>query len=148
MKLLIIGCGGVGQSLGELLKQADSKKEWLELCVLSDCDVSKPEKKVNELNEDRFKAEKVDAKDEADVKRVIKDHGVDTVINACDPSFNPVIFDAAFDLGAIYIDMPYHYRKNTRPIPSTNAGSCWEIISSISMKNGRRRVSWHCLELA
>ena len=105
MKLLIIGCGGVGQSLGELLKQADSKKEWLELCVLSDCDVSKPEKKVNELNEDRFKAEHVDAKDEADVKRVIKEYGVDTVINACDPSFNPVIFDAAFDLGVIYIDL-------------------------------------------
>ena len=51
MKLLIIGCGGIGQSLGELLKQADSKNEWLELCVLSDYDISKPEKKIKHLSE-------------------------------------------------------------------------------------------------
>jgi predicted dinucleotide-utilizing enzyme len=50
MKLLIIGCGGIGQSLGELLKQADSKNEWLKLCVLSDCDISKPEKKMVALD--------------------------------------------------------------------------------------------------
>jgi saccharopine dehydrogenase-like NADP-dependent oxidoreductase len=105
MKLLIIGCGGIGQALGELLKQADSKNEWLELCVLSDCDFSKPKKKIEDLSEDRFKAEKIDAAEEADIKRVISKYDVDTVINACDPSFNPVIFDAAFELGVIYIDL-------------------------------------------
>jgi saccharopine dehydrogenase-like NADP-dependent oxidoreductase len=105
MKLLIIGCGGIGQSLGELLKQADSKNEWLKLCVLSDCDISKPEKKIRDLNEDRFKAERINAEEEADIRRLIGKYDVDTVINACDPSFNPVIFDAAFELGVTYIDL-------------------------------------------
>ena len=123
MKLLIIGCGGIGQSLGELLKQADSKNEWLELCVLSDYDFSKPKKKIKDLSEERFKAEKIDAAKEADIKKIIKKYDIDTVINACDPSFNPVIFDTAFKLGVIYIDLALSLSEKHPTDPFNKCGT-------------------------
>jgi len=39
------------------------------------------------------------------LKRWQKKYGVDLIMNACDPSFNVPIFDAAFNVGCNYMDM-------------------------------------------
>lgn len=93
------------------------------LCVLSDYDVSKPKKKIKDLGEDRFKAEKIDAAKEADIKKMIKKYDIDTVINACDPSFNPVIFDTAFELGVIYIDLALSLSEKHPTDPFNKCGT-------------------------
>ena len=34
-----------------------------------------------------------------------KEVRADAIVNACDPRFNPPIFDAAFEAGCTYLDM-------------------------------------------
>jgi len=56
-------------------------------------------------NPARFPVEKVDAHHQSEIEELAKKHGVSLIINACEPHFNEKIFDAAFAVGANYIDM-------------------------------------------
>ena len=49
-------------------------------------------------------------------------HRVDVVVNACDPRFNPPIFEAAFRAGAHYLDMAMNLSSRTRPSPTSSLG--------------------------
>jgi saccharopine dehydrogenase-like NADP-dependent oxidoreductase len=55
--------------------------------------------------DDRFKAEHVDASDRAALVQLIERVRPDAVLNACDPRFNEPIFGAAFDARTTYLDM-------------------------------------------
>jgi saccharopine dehydrogenase-like NADP-dependent oxidoreductase len=47
----------------------------------------------------------VDASDRRQLVALARKYGVDLIMNAVDPVFDESIFDAAFDVGATYIDM-------------------------------------------
>ena len=58
------------------------------------------------LGEDRrFPVERIDAANQSMVAELARKHKVDLVMNSVDPIFNKPIFDAAFDVGAMYMDM-------------------------------------------
>lgn len=102
MKILLVGVGGVGEAIAVIA----AKRPWLELMVLSDYNQARAEEVQAKLKDDqRFPVEFVDAGKQEMVEALAKKYGVDLIMNACDPSFNVPIFDAAFNAGCNYMDM-------------------------------------------
>jgi len=62
--------------------------------------------RVDRLGEpDRFGAAQVDASNRQELAELFAAEKADVVLNACDPRFNPPIFEAAFDARCAYLDM-------------------------------------------
>lgn len=105
MKILMVGTGGVGEAAAVIASRRDPKGEWLELMVLSDYNLERAEEVSGKIADARFPAEKVNARNKDEVKALIGKYQVDLLFNACDPSFNENLFDAAYECGIHYADM-------------------------------------------
>lgn len=102
MKVLLVGVGGVG----ELIAQISKPRKWMDLMVLADYNLERAREVQEKLGDaKRFPVEKVDAGKQEQVEALAQKYGVDLIMNACDPSFNVPIFDAAFNAGCNYMDM-------------------------------------------
>ena len=102
MKVLLVGVGGVGESIAVIA----SKRPWLELMVLADYNKARAEEvQAKVKDKKKFPAEFVDAGKQEMIEGLAKKYKVDLIMNACDPSFNIPIFDAAFNAGCNYMDM-------------------------------------------
>ncbi len=102
MKLLLMGVGGVGEAIAAIAKP----RPWMELMVLADYNVKRAaevQKKLGDLQ--RFPIEFIDAGRQADIEALARKYNVDLIMNAVDPVFNKQIFDAAYNVGANYMDM-------------------------------------------
>jgi saccharopine dehydrogenase-like NADP-dependent oxidoreductase len=104
MKALIVGSGGVGESIAQIAHRRDPKGGWLEKLVLADYDLGKAQAAAARLKDDRFVAEQVDASDVAAVAALAKKHGVDILCNLCAPEFNPQLLQAALAAQVHYLD--------------------------------------------
>ena len=104
MKVLIVGTGGVGQSIAAIAKRRDPKGAWLEKMVLADYDEARAKAVAAKLNDARFLAEKVDAGKPDEVAALAKKHGVDIICNLCAPNFNPPLLQAALKAQTHYLD--------------------------------------------
>ena len=47
MKALVVGTGGVGQSIAAIAKRRDPKGEWLEQMIMADYDLAKAQAAVD-----------------------------------------------------------------------------------------------------
>jgi saccharopine dehydrogenase (NAD+, L-lysine forming) len=102
MKVLLVGVGGVGEAIAAIAKP----RPWLELMVLADYNLERAKEVQGKLGDvKRFPVEKVDASKQEQVEKLAKKYKVDLIMNACDPSFNVPIFDAAYEVGCNYMDM-------------------------------------------
>ncbi len=102
MKVLLVGTGGVGESIVLMAKE----KPWIEQVVLSDYSTERLEEVQGKLNDNvRFPIEWVDANHQDQIEALAKKYKVDLIMNACDPSFNVPIFEAAYSYGCTYMDM-------------------------------------------
>ena len=101
MKVLVVGAGGVGGAAAAVART----RPFVERMVLGDLDLVRAEQVVAGLDDPRFAAAKLDASDAGAISELARAEGVDAILNACDPRFNPPIFQAAFDAGCIYLDM-------------------------------------------
>jgi len=102
MKVLLVGVGGVGESIAVIAAQ----RPWLEMMVLADYnDARAREVQARLKNKKKFPAEFVDAGKKDMIVALAKKYDVDLIMNACDPSFNKPIFDGAFEAGCNYMDM-------------------------------------------
>jgi saccharopine dehydrogenase-like NADP-dependent oxidoreductase len=102
MKVLLVGVGGVGESIAVIA----SKRPWLDLMVLADYNKARAEEVQAKLpNPAKFPVEFVDAGKQEMIEGLARKYQVDLIMNACDPSFNVPIFDAAFNVGCNYMDM-------------------------------------------
>jgi saccharopine dehydrogenase-like NADP-dependent oxidoreductase len=102
MKVLLVGVGGVGESIAVIA----SKRPWLELMVLADYNKARAEEvQVKLKDKAKFPVEFLDANKQEMIEDLAKKYKVDLIMNACDPSFNVPIFDAAFNVGCNYMDM-------------------------------------------
>ena len=101
MRTLVVGAGGVGSAIAAVAKGRD----FWERMVLADIDVGRARSTTERLDDDRFGAIGLDASDPAAIAAAAKEHGATVIVNACDPRFNPPIFQAAFDAGCTYLDM-------------------------------------------
>jgi saccharopine dehydrogenase-like NADP-dependent oxidoreductase len=102
MKVLLIGVGGVGEAIAVVAKD----RPWLEKMVLADYNLARAEEVQGKLGDTaKFPVERSDASKKDDIVALARKHEVDLVMNAVDPVYNESIFDAAFELGATYMDM-------------------------------------------
>ncbi len=101
LKVLVVGAGGVGGAAAAVAKT----RPFIERMVLGDVDLARAEQVVAALDDSRFAAARLDASDAAAIAELARAEGVDAILNACDPRFNPPIFQAAFDAGCTYLDM-------------------------------------------
>ena len=104
MRVLLVGVGGVGEAIAAIAKP----HEWLELMVLADYNIKRAEevqRKLGDANAIRFPIEFIDASKQESVEVLARKYKVNLIMNAVDPIFNKQIFDAAFNVGANYMDM-------------------------------------------
>jgi len=107
MKILLIGAGGVGNSLAKIL----ATRGFYEQIIVSDFDLGRAEAVLTSIGDrfpeasPRFHAEQIDASSADNVARVAKKHGATIAMNAVEPSFVESIFEGSFAAGADYMDM-------------------------------------------
>jgi len=102
MKVLLVGVGGVGEAIAMIAKE----RAWVERLVLTDYNIDRAGEVQRRLGDPkRFPVERVDASDQQMIASLARTYKVDLVMNAVDPIFNAQIFDAAFEVGAMYMDM-------------------------------------------
>jgi saccharopine dehydrogenase-like NADP-dependent oxidoreductase len=110
MRILIVGAGGVGAAMASIAARRDA----FEQVVVADIDGQRAARAAARANagdptgRERVKSTRVDASDRLDLVELARATGVDVIVNACDPRFNPPIFDAAFEAGCHYLDMAMH----------------------------------------
>ncbi|MEN9645755.1 MAG: hypothetical protein RL238_2424 [Actinomycetota bacterium] len=101
MRLLVIGAGGVGSSIVSIA----ARREVFEQIVVADVDAARAARAAARTGDTRVVGTRVDASDKLDLIELARTSKADVVINACDPRFNPPIFEAAFEAGCHYLDM-------------------------------------------
>ena len=106
MNVMIIGCGAVGSAVAAIA----SRRRFAHHLVVADVDLHRAQQVAAGAAEAGLPstAIRIDASDTATVEALMRTHRVDAVVNACDPRFNPPIFDAAERAGVIYLDMAMH----------------------------------------
>ncbi|MGB9669373.1 MAG: saccharopine dehydrogenase NADP-binding domain-containing protein, partial [Anaerolineales bacterium] len=93
MKVLLVGTGGVGEAIATIAKD----RPWMEKMILSDYNRERLKEVQDKLGDpERFPIEWIDANKQEMIEALAKKYGVDLIMNACDPSFNVPIFEAAF----------------------------------------------------
>lgn len=102
MRVLLVGVGGVGEAIAALAKP----REWMKLMVLADYNIKRAEEVQKKLGDvERFPIEAIDASKQEAIEALARKYNVDLIMNAVDPVFNKQIFDAAYNVGANYMDM-------------------------------------------
>jgi len=102
MKVLLVGVGGVGEAIAAIAKP----RKWIEQMVLTDYNLKRAEEVQKKLGDTkRFPVEFIDASKQESIEALAKKYKVDLIMNSVDPIFNQQIFDAAYNVGVMYIDM-------------------------------------------
>jgi saccharopine dehydrogenase-like NADP-dependent oxidoreductase len=104
MRVLIVGSGGVGSALATIC----ARRGAFEQIIIADVDSSRSARAAAIAHDDRVTSTRVDASQRFDVVELATTSEADVIVNACDPRFNPPIFEAAFEAGCHYIDMAMH----------------------------------------
>ncbi len=105
MKILIIGAGGVGTSIATIIKRMGKEVDWAEKVVLADYNFDRAKEVADKIcGGGIFVAEKVNARDSANIEEIIKKHEIDITMNAVEPEFNECIFDTCLKTGSKYMD--------------------------------------------
>ena len=100
--MLLVGVGGVGEAIAAIAKS----RPWIEMMVLADYNSQRAgEVQQKLIDRNRFPMECIDASNQQEIEALARKHGVDLIMNAVDPIFNKQIFDAAYNVGAHYMDM-------------------------------------------
>ena len=101
MRVLVVGSGGVGAAVAAVAQ----RRGFFERMVFADVDEARARRAIEPYGDERLGAAAVDASDAAAIAELARAEGVDAILNAVDPRFNPPIFQAAFDAGCTYLDM-------------------------------------------
>ena len=101
MRILLVGCGGVGAAFVAIA----ARRDFFELLVACDHDASRAVAAVGSVDDDRFVAATLDASDADAVTALCREHAITHVMNAVDPRFVMPVFEGAFAAGADYVDM-------------------------------------------
>ena len=102
MRVLLVGVGGVGEAIAVIAKP----REWMKVMVLADYNIKRAEEVRRKIgDENRFPVEFIDASKQENIEALARKYAVDLIMNAVDPIFNKQIFDAAYNVGAKYMDM-------------------------------------------
>ena len=98
--MLVVGAGGVGAAAAAVA----ARRGFFERFVVADIDAARAERAAAPLGA-RGGSAQLDASDARAIAELARSEQADAILNACDPRFNPPIFEAAFDAGCTYLDM-------------------------------------------
>jgi len=98
--VLVVGAGGVGAAAAAVA----ARRGFFERFVVADIDAARAERAAAPLGA-RGGSAQLDASDARAIAELARSEQADAILNACDPRFNPPIFEAAFDAGCTYLDM-------------------------------------------
>lgn len=102
MKVLLVGVGGVGEAIAAIAKP----RAWVEKMVLCDYNLKRAGEVQKKMGDpERFPVEFIDAGKQDMIEDLARKYKVDLIMNSVDPVFNKQIFEAAFNVGATYMDM-------------------------------------------
>lgn len=108
MRVLVVGAGGVGSAFVTIA----SRRESIDHITVADISRTRAEFAVSTASGndrgDRVEAASVDASSAESVAELARWCRAEVVLNACDPRFNPGIFDGSLAAGVNYIDMAMH----------------------------------------
>src|SRR5262245_33143925 len=121
MRIVVVGAGGVGSAIASIA----ARRAFFEQLVVADIDLERAQRAAARTGDARVVAARVDAADHVDAATLAGAVGADVVVNACDPRFNPPIFDATFAVGAHYLDMAMHV---SAPHPTTPYAQCGVML--------------------
>jgi saccharopine dehydrogenase (NAD+, L-lysine-forming) len=122
MRVLVVGSGGVGSAFVAIA----SKRPVYEHITIADIDPDKAIAAVESAHGNdgqRIVAAAIDASSEEAVAELARSMNADVILNACDPRFNPPIFDGAFLAGCHYVDMAMHMSVPHPAKPFEKTGS-------------------------
>ena len=85
-----------------------ARRDVFEQIVVADIDPARSQRAAELAGSDRVLATRVDAGERLDIVELARSCGAEVIVNACDPRFNPPIFDAAFAVGCHYVDLAMH----------------------------------------
>lgn len=107
MNVLVIGAGGVGESICALFDRRKNADEWLGKVVLADYDFEKAkEAAAKQRNKDRFIAEQVDALKREDLVRLARKYEIGYMVHCLvTEGFTSVIMDACLECNCHFVDM-------------------------------------------
>ncbi|MDO5540741.1 MAG: saccharopine dehydrogenase NADP-binding domain-containing protein [Eubacteriales bacterium] len=106
MRMMLVGAGAVGESILKIMQWRDPQGEWLKYVLVCDYDKKRAEQVAEMLGGDnRFEVSEINATDREEMKRVIREHDIDFVMDAAPPFASNMIFDAAFETGCNYASM-------------------------------------------
>jgi len=117
MRVLVVGAGGVGSSIVSIA----ARRAVFEHIVVADVDLARATRAAARVGSPHVVATRVDASDKLDLIELAQSVRADVIVNACDPRFNPPIFDAAFEAGCNYLDMAMHM---STPHPTDPYNQC------------------------
>lgn len=118
MRVLVVGAGGVGSAFASIA----ARRQFVEALVIADVDAGRAHRAAERTGDPRVSSSRVDASDKLDVAELIHTVRADVVMNACDPRFNPPIFDACFEVGCHYVDMAMHLSEPHPTDPYNQVG--------------------------
>jgi len=118
VRALVIGAGGVGKAIANIA----SRRNFITEMVIADHDLRRAEAAAARVEDDRFRAAKVDAGDVEELRELIRKLDPDIVVNAVDPRFVMPIFRACEVEGANYMDMAMSLSRPHPEYPYTECG--------------------------
>jgi saccharopine dehydrogenase-like NADP-dependent oxidoreductase len=118
MRILVVGCGGVGSAVAPIA----ARRNFYEHVVFADHTEAKPKRVVERYGDGRFSAARADASDAAAVADLARAHRCDVILNAVDPRYVMPVFEAAFAVGATYMDMAMSLSSPDPERPFEEAG--------------------------
>ena len=107
MRILLVGAGGVGNSIAKIAAERD----FFETMIVCDYDLARAESTIEWIvakhgdQAGRFIAARIDASSAENVAAVVREHAATHVMNAVEPKFVQTIFAGAIAAGADYLDM-------------------------------------------
>jgi saccharopine dehydrogenase (NAD+, L-lysine forming) len=115
MRILLVGAGGVGTAFARIA----ARRRFAEL-VIADYDLGRAEHAA--AASDRYRAVKLDARDEQAAAALLAEHSCDVLMNATDPRFVMPLFRAALQAGTHYLDMAMSLSHPHQDDPYSNTG--------------------------
>ena len=107
MNVLVLGAGGVGESICALFKRRENTESWLGKVILADYDYEKAVKAAKKLNDPEvFVAERVDALKKEEIVALAKKYDVGFMVHCLiTEGFTEVIMDACLECNCHFVDM-------------------------------------------
>ncbi|WP_242972878.1 saccharopine dehydrogenase family protein [Anaeromicrobium sediminis] len=107
MRLLLVGCGCVGEVVGKFLEERSRDSNWLESIVFADYDYEKAKEMTEFYKGSKVKAygEGLDASNKDQLRGIIKKYDCDCLFDASPPFLAETLFDVAHEMNVDFLNM-------------------------------------------